>query len=72
MKTGFIKGDNTKHIAPKLFFNQQQQEHQKIEVKSIRSQDNHADLFTKSLPKSTFQQHVRGIGLRRLVDLPSL
>lgn len=72
MKTGFIKGDNTKHIAPKFFFNQQQQEHQRIEIKQIRSQDNHADLFTKSLPKSTFQQHVRAIGLRKLSDLPCL
>ncbi|PRQ59184.1 putative RNA-directed DNA polymerase [Rosa chinensis] len=72
MKTGFIKGDNTKHIAPKFFFNQQQQEHQKIEVKQIRSEDNRADLFTKSLPKSTFQKHVQGIGLRKLSELPNM
>ena len=25
MKLGFVKGDNTKHILPKFFYNQQQQ-----------------------------------------------
>ena len=35
IKMSFIKGDNTKHIVSKFSFNQQQQEHQKIEVKHI-------------------------------------
>ena len=68
-KIGYIKGDNAKHIAQKFCFSHQQQEHQKIEVKQIRSQDNLADLFTKSPPKVTFQKLVRGIRLRRLSDL---
>ena len=51
-KHGYIKGDATKHISPKLFF--QQQEHEKIEEKHIGSESNHADLFTKSLPKCSF------------------
>ncbi|KAB2604828.1 hypothetical protein D8674_037115 [Pyrus ussuriensis x Pyrus communis] len=51
LKKGYIKGDNTKHIAPKFFCSHQQQQHQNIEVKQIRSQYNLADLFTKSLPK---------------------
>ena len=72
MKTGFFKGDNTKHIAPKFFFSHQQLEHKKIEVKQVRSKDNHADLFTKSLPKSTFQKHVQGIGMRKLSELPNM
>jgi ribonuclease HI len=72
MKTGFIKGDNTKHIAPKFFFNQQQQELNQIMIQQIRSQDNPADLFTKSLPKATFEKHVKAIGLRRLSELPPL
>ena len=54
LKKGYIKGDNTKHIAPKFFYSHQHQQHQNIEVKQIRSQDNLAHLFTKSLPKSTF------------------
>jgi ribonuclease HI len=70
MKLGFIKGDNTKHISPKFFYNQQQQTLLKIEVNQIRSEDNVADLFTKSLPKSHFEKHVKNIGLRRLSELP--
>ena len=54
LKKGYLKGDNTKHIAPKFFYSHQQQQHQNIEVKQIRSQENLADLFTKLLPKSTF------------------
>ncbi|KAK9930897.1 hypothetical protein M0R45_018201 [Rubus argutus] len=70
MKQGFIKGDNTKHIAPKYFYNQQQQSLLKIQVNQVRSEDNVADLFTKSLPKSTFEKHVKSIGMLKLSDLP--
>ena len=35
----------------------------------IKSCENLADLFTKSLPNSTFQKYVHGIGMRRLRDL---
>ncbi|KAK9942694.1 hypothetical protein M0R45_008346 [Rubus argutus] len=70
MKQGFIKGDNTKHIAPKYFYNQQQQSLLKIQVNQVRSEDNVADLFTKSLPKSTFEKHVKSIGMLKLFDLP--
>ena len=69
-KQSYIKGDTTKHISPKLFFMHQQQEHQKIEVKHIGSESNHADLFTKSLPKYSFQKYVKAIGLRKLSELP--
>ncbi|KAM2245772.1 hypothetical protein TB2_006716 [Malus domestica] len=69
LKKGYIKGDHTKHIAPKFFFSHQQQEHQKIEVTQIHSQDNLADLFTKSLPKTMFQKLVHGIGMRKLSEL---
>jgi len=69
IKMGFIKGDNTKHISPKFFFNQQQQQLLNIQVSQIGSTDNAADLFTKSLPKSTFAKHVRSIGMRRLSEL---
>jgi hypothetical protein len=34
-----------------------------------KSCDNLADLFTKSLPYSTFRICVKGIGMRRLKDL---
>ena len=70
MKQGFIKGDNTKHIVPKFFYNQQQQEFLKIQVSQVRSEDNVADLFTKSLPKSTFEKHVKSLGMLKLSNLP--
>ncbi|XP_070660459.1 secreted RxLR effector protein 161-like [Malus domestica] len=72
LKKGYIKGDNTKHIAPKFFYLHQHQQHQNIEVKKIRSQDNLADLFTKSLPKSTFQKLIQEIGMRKLSELNRL
>ncbi|KAL4564637.1 hypothetical protein LXL04_028704 [Taraxacum kok-saghyz] len=67
-KHGYIKGD-TKHISPKLFFTHEQQVFQKIEVQHIGSDKNHADLFTISLPKYSFQKHVKAIGLRKLSEL---
>ncbi|KAB2625559.1 polyprotein (retrotransposon protein) [Pyrus ussuriensis x Pyrus communis] len=68
LNKGYIKGDNTKHIAPKFLFSHQQQEYQKIEVMQIRSQDNLANIFTKLLPKATFQKLVQGIGMRKLSE----
>ena len=69
LKKGYIKGDNTEHIASKFFFSHQQQEHQKIEVTQIRSQDNLTDLFTKSLSNAMFQKLVQGIGMCKLSEL---
>ncbi|KAB2632610.1 hypothetical protein D8674_028857 [Pyrus ussuriensis x Pyrus communis] len=66
MKKGFIKSDRTKHISPKFFSAHELQKAKVIEVRQIRSNENLADLFTKSLPKCTFQKLVQGIGLRRL------
>ncbi|CAL9004065.1 unnamed protein product [Prunus brigantina] len=63
---GYIKGDRTKHISPKFFYTHELQKSQEIKVRQIRSSDNLADLFTKSLPKCTFQKLVHGIGLRQL------
>ena len=72
MKQGFIKGDNTKHISPKFFYNQQQQTLLKIQVNQVSSEENVADLFTKSLPKSTFEIHVKSIGMIKLSEVPWL
>ena len=75
MKLGFNKGDNTKHISPKFFYNQQQQQQQllNIQVNQVSSEDNVADLFTKSLPKFTLKKHVRRIVsvayLNSIIDL---
>lgn len=48
LRGGFIKGDRTKHISPKLFFTHDLQKNGDIDVRQIRSSDNPADLFTKS------------------------
>ncbi|XP_059315456.1 uncharacterized protein LOC132066085 [Lycium ferocissimum] len=68
LKGGFIKGDRTKHISPKLFFTHDLQKNGDINVQQIRSSDNPADLFTKSLPTSTLKKIFK-IGMRRLLHL---
>jgi hypothetical protein len=66
MQTGYIKSNITKHIAPKLFYPHELQESGEINILQIKSCDNLADLFTKSLPTSMFQKFVHDIGMRRL------
>ena len=63
---GYIKGDRTKHISPKFFYTHELQESRQIDVKQIQSINNLADLFSKSLPTSTFEILVFGIGMRRV------
>ncbi|KAM2495062.1 hypothetical protein ACFX1W_035094 [Malus domestica] len=69
MKEGFIKGGKTKHISPRFFSAHELQKAKVIEVRQICSDENLADLFTKSLPKCTFQKLVHGIGLLRLTNV---
>ena len=69
LRRGFIKGDRTKHISLKLFFTHDLQKNGDIDVRQIRSSDNPADLFTKSLPASTLEKMVHKIGMRKLNHL---
>ncbi|KAM3249554.1 secreted RxLR effector protein like [Capsicum annuum] len=69
LKGGFIKIDRTKHISLKLFYIQELQKNGDIDVQQIRSSDNVADLFTKSLPTATFKKMVHKIGMQRLKDV---
>ena len=55
MDTCYIKSNITKHIAPKLFYPHQLKQNGEIDILQIKSCDNLADLFTKSLPTSNFQ-----------------
>ena len=71
VKEGYIKGDKTKHISPKFFFTHELQKSHEIEVKQIRSSDNVADLFTKTLLSSTFKKLTYDIGMRRVCDQSS-
>ena len=69
LKDGYIKGDRTKHVLPKFFFTHDLQKAKEVSVVQVRSSDNSADLFTKSLPTSTFKKLVYQIGMRQLKDL---
>ena len=69
IKEGYIKGDRTKHIAPKFFSTHDLQKDGVIDVRQIRSIDNLADLFTKSLPTRIFEQLTKKIGLQRLKNI---
>ena len=69
VRGGYIKGDRTKHISPKFFYTHELQQSRQIDVKQIWSIDNLADLFIKTLPTSTFEKLVYGIGMRRLCKL---
>ncbi|KAJ9542415.1 hypothetical protein OSB04_028921 [Centaurea solstitialis] len=56
LKEGYMKGDRTKHILLKFFFTHDLQKSGDISIQQVRSCENLADLFTKSLPNSTFQR----------------
>jgi hypothetical protein len=69
MQTSCIKSNITKHMAPKLFYPHQLQLNGEINILKTKSCDNLADLFTKSLPASSSEKFVKGIGMRWLRDL---
>jgi hypothetical protein len=69
IQMGYIKTNYTKHIFPKLFYPHELQEGEEISILQIKSCDNLADLFTKSLPLTIFDKCVKDIGMRRLKDL---
>lgn len=69
LKESYVKSDKIKHISPKFFFEHDFQKDGDFKVQQIRSSDNLADLFTKSLPITTFEKLDYKIGMRRLVDL---
>ncbi|XP_048623928.1 uncharacterized protein LOC125592645 [Brassica napus] len=69
LKDGYIKGDRTKHILPKFFFTHELQKAGEVQVVKMRSSDNSADMFTKSLPTSTFRKLTHQIEMSRLKDL---
>ncbi|KAJ0433498.1 putative RNA-directed DNA polymerase [Helianthus annuus] len=69
IKEGYIKGNRTKHISPKFFSTYDLQKEGEIDVYQIKSSENLADIFTKSLPRNSFEQLSHNIGLRRLKDV---
>jgi hypothetical protein len=71
-QTGYIKTNYTKYISLKLFYPHELQESGEISILQIKSCNNLADLFTKSLSLATFDKCVKGIGMCRLKDLQCL
>jgi hypothetical protein len=69
IKEGYIKCDRTKHISPKFFSTHDLQKNGLINVCQIRSSDNLADLFIKSLPRNIFEQLSHKIVIRHLKDV---
>ena len=70
MKQGLLKGTIPSIYRLKYFYNQQLQTLLKIQVNQVRSEENVADLSTKSLPKSTFEKHVKSIDMLKLSEIP--
>jgi hypothetical protein len=69
MQTRYIKTNYIKHISSKLFYPHELQEGGEISILQIKSCDNLADLFTKSLPLATFDKCVKDNGMRKLKSL---
>jgi len=69
MEIGYIKSNINKYISPKLFYPHELQQNGEIDILKTKSYDNLTDQFTKSLPTSSFEKCVKGIGMRRVRDL---
>ena len=69
IKGGYINEDRTKHISPKFYYTHELHKSDEIDVQQIHSSDNLVDLFTKSLPTSTFKKLICKIGMRQLKDI---
>ena len=61
MSNGYVKGNLIKHIAHKFFYPHELQKNGVIIIEKVRSSDNLIDLYTKSLPTSTFEKYVHGL-----------
>jgi hypothetical protein len=64
MQTSYVKSNHTKHITSKLFYPHELQVNGEINIPQIKSCNNLADLFTKSLLYTTFSKCVIGIDMR--------
>lgn len=69
MQTGYVKSNLTKHIDPKFYYAHELHKMNEIRVQHTKSCENVADLFTKSLPASSFERCVRSIGMIRLKEV---
>jgi hypothetical protein len=61
LRGGYIKGDKTNYISPKLFYTHELLQKKKIDIKKMRSNVNLEDLFAKFFPTSTFKKLILNI-----------
>ncbi|KAM3394005.1 hypothetical protein P3S68_003006 [Capsicum galapagoense] len=64
LKVGFINGERTKHILPKLFYIHELQKNDDINVQQLRSTYNVIDLFIKYSPIATFKKMMHKIEMQ--------
>ena len=57
-------GNRTKHIDTRYHFVREYIEDGIVKVVFVRSEDNHADIFTKNLNTDTFKKHSENLGLK--------
>jgi hypothetical protein len=55
--------ERTKHIDIRYHFVRELVENKSVEIQHISSEQNTADILTKSLPRDAHEYHVRGLGL---------
>ena len=67
VQSGHVKSNL---INPKFFYAHELPKTNEVRILHTKSRDNLADMFTKSLPASSFERCVRGIGMMRLRDMP--
>ena len=70
VQLGYVKSNLTKHINPKFFYAHELQKMNEARILHTKSCDNLVDLFTKSLPASSFERCIRGISMIRLREMP--
>ena len=70
MQTDYIRVMSLSTLPLSWFIPMNYEKAGEINILQIKSCDNLADLFTKSLPTSVFQKLVHEIGMQRLQDLP--
>jgi hypothetical protein len=63
VQKGYSRTDATKHIDPKYIAWVAQENGVTVNVQSIASAENTADIFTKALPRVTHEFHCKGLGL---------
>lgn len=66
LETGYIKTDRTKHVLPVFFYPYNLIQEGKIKVENISSEENIADIMTKTLHGPRHQKLAHKLGLRSI------